>query len=398
MRIAPISLRSLPSLLFLCMFAVACSGGGGDDDDGDIPDGGAGGGVVSTSQFVVSAVTDSDGRALATIGIPAGIARYSITAQSSAPFIRTEHVVSGDVVYLNISGEFISLATEFQNVLGTVNVPSRDFDPSARSGPVDVIVTAASDATETGFTPAAQVQVDFVVTTKSDPDLRSGTLALNVFRVGDAAVTADAAAAIESAITRMEDIYRDQAGITVQTEVFDLAGPEKLPFPFEGGELYLSSSQGARTPAVNIFVGAEIDLDVGFGTLLGVAASIPGPSHPTTKSAVAVSLVGNAGPDGVFSESERRILGETFAHESGHFLGLFHPIELDGLIGFFASGEDSLTDTETCAIIFECIENENLAHNLMFPTPLPAEDGGTIPQDRLTSQQRGVLNLNAIVN
>lgn len=389
------SMRSAAALLLTLtlLLTTGCGGGGGDDD----ADGGMGGGALS--QFRVTATAAEDGMATAAIGIPLGVTKFSITASSSAPFARIDHVINpSNETNLNISGEFISLATEFQNLLSTATVPSRNFDPAVEAGAYDVIATAARSAGTTSFTPAAGVEVEFVVTTRSDDDLSSGRLTLNVFRVGELAQDGEARAAIDEGLQVMREIYADQAGIRLEINLADLAGPTRIPFPFEGGELYLQAAAGAPSPAVNLFIGAEIDFEIGTGTLLGVSASIPGPAHPTLKSAVAVSILGNAGPDGVFSDNEKRVFGESFAHEVGHYLGLFHPIELDGLIGFIAMGEDSLPDTPTCFTLFDCLENESLVRNLMFPTPLPSEDGETFPQNLLTAQQRGVLNRSVIVD
>ena len=99
-----------------------------------------------------------------------------------------------------------------------------------------------------------------------------------------------------------------------------------------------------------------------------------------------MSLITGAGPDGVYSESEINVLAETMAHEVGHFMGLFHPIELEG------GDSDPLTDTPTCSSPIECETNPALAMNLMFPTPVADSSGGVLRQNQISGQQRGVLN------
>ena len=101
--------------------------------------------------------------------------------------------------------------------------------------------------------------------------------------------------------------------------------------------------------------------------VLGLAGGIPGPLTPTGSTGVAVNLGEGAGRDGRYDAMETRLLGETLAHEVGHFLGLFHPMELP------ESGEaiehwDSFDDTPDCLRFDVCVAN--LGDNLMFPSPV----------------------------
>jgi hypothetical protein len=110
---------------------------------------------------------------------------------------------------------------------------------------------------------------------------------------------------------------------------------------------------------------------------------------PSRKSAVAVSIFAAAGSNGRFSTDDIRLLGETIAHESGHQMGLFHPVDFSGSI---VVGSDPLDDTEECSFFTECVNSQSLISNLMFPNPISDTSGSFIPQNRLTEQQRGVLN------
>ena len=99
-----------------------------------------------------------------------------------------------------------------------------------------------------------------------------------------------------------------------------------------------------------------------------------------------MSWVAHAGSNGTFSESEILLMGETMAHEMGHYIGLFHPVE-DGWVYF-----DALEDTVTCNSWEQC--DNRLGDNLMYPYPVCTgfsfDSCGR--QDVLTAEQAGVQN------
>ena len=75
---------------------------------------------------------------------------------------------------------------------------------------------------------------------------------------------------------------------------------------------------------------------------------------------------------------------ETMAHEAGHFLGLFHPVQFDGDEVVY---RDALDDTPACGSRDEC--EPLLQTNLMYPYVSCGED--ECYQDDLTPEQAGVL-------
>ncbi len=84
---------------------------------------------------------------------------------------------------------------------------------------------------------------------------------------------------------------------------------------------------------VDMLVGGGVE---GKGVVGGVAGGIPGPAfyHGVPRSGVAIAL-GPLGKDAILA-------GRTVAHELGHFLGLWHPSEREGMTF------DPLDDTPQC--------------------------------------------------
>ena len=61
-----------------------------------------------------------------------------------------------------------------------------------------------------------------------------------------------------------------------------------------------------------------------------------------------VSWLEGAGYDGQFNAEEIQMLGETMAHEIGHYMGLYHPVEAS------YNYWDALEDTEECGTWNAC--------------------------------------------
>ena len=81
-------------------------------------------------------------------------------------------------------------------------------------------------------------------------------------------------------------------------------------------------------------------------------------------------------------------MAETMAHEVGHYLGLFHPVEFDLNTGLFVEG-DVHGDTGTCTTFAQCSAN-GTDQLLMFPTALPSVTQQTISGEQSASMHRWV--------
>ena len=153
-----------------------------------------------------------------------------------------------------------------------------------------------------------------------------------------------------------------------------------LPWPGTGdGEMEQAASEGDGTQVI-VIVGETIDGGLDY---LGVSGNIPGTLVSTGRTGTVVSWLSNAGADAEFDPVEIQIYGETLAHEVGHYVGLFHPVETTYDLW------DALDDTEKCAGDNQC--ETALGANLMFPWPV-CDFSGCVSQDQLTPDQQGVMH------
>ncbi|MCB0323238.1 MAG: hypothetical protein KDD69_06670 [Bdellovibrionales bacterium] len=387
------ALRSLDRTSYRCWLllacalfafsAVGCAVGGGDNDDETADE------SEQEGSFRLSAVTNDRGDATVSFDLPEGTTKFAVTALLGDDdlFVRFSELVSGTGVdYLSPERESISFADTFSRYVNTASVPSRREDPALTNGER---YTASIELEDGVGTPISGETVTFEVISKVDPGLDGGRLRLNVFFVGDVGEEQTTKEVIRAAIPTMRSTYSAQAGLDLDINEFEIDGPVVLPLPVTGDDFYRSAAGVGVSPSVNLFIGGDVDARSAVGEVLGVAGGIPGPPTPTERSGVAVSIFAAAGPDGIFSAEDTRILGETLAHETGHFLGLFHPVDFSGSQ---VTAADPLDDTAICGFITECISNSELTRNLMFPSPVSDGSGGFIPQNDLTDDQRGVMN------
>jgi hypothetical protein len=128
--------------------------------------------------------------------------------------------------------------------------------------------------------------------------------------------------------------------------------------------LFGEAAEVGGSAVVDVFFVAQLlGGSEGKGVVGGVAGSIPGPAfyHGIPRSGVVLALQ-SLGKDGTF-------IGRVLAHELGHFLGLWHPNELNGKI------LDPLADTPECTPADDADQNGALdvkecqgkgADNVMF--------------------------------
>ncbi len=240
------------------------------------------------------------------------------------------------------------------------------------------------------------------------------TLDLNLFFVGLEETTAESAkddTDFQQILTNVEAIYA-QAGISVGTVSYNALTEEQADtfavIDHSAGQqhaLYKLSS-GMKNRALNYFFVADIEGgDAGF-SLLGEAGGVPGPPtlHGTERSGVMVNMANfeaakEAGDAELLSKASR-LTEIIMAHEGGHFLGLYHTVERNGLtLKEGINGQDPLSDTALCPDSADANDNKVLSAtecdgqgggNLMFWSP-------TNDSRDLSSHQQTVLVKNAII-
>ncbi len=378
----------LISSLVTLIFSGCAAGDGSGDGGGD------GGGSTDTNitEDSRTLTTDSNGSVSVNFSLPSTATKFAIDATNSGKFLRFDQLQdSAGVNYLTPGGLPLSFASEFINDINNANVPSRSLDPNIdTSRTFTARITVANN--ENGGSPISGTNVALKIHSRADNDFGSGTLKVNVFYVGSVGQSAASKNAIDSAFAEFRRIYSN-AGLTLSIQQFDISGPDLLPDPFTGSTLYESAGNSASSPAVNLFIAGDIAGEE--NSVFGIAGGVPCPSFPSVRSALVISILTGAGSDGVYNSLELRLLGESMAHETGHYLGLFHPVEItSGTV----DDVDPLSDTPTCSNEDDCINNDSLAANLMFLQPVQDTNGDFIPQNLLTTQQVAVLNRNIAVD
>ncbi|TGM15867.1 choice-of-anchor D domain-containing protein [Leptospira selangorensis] len=231
-------------------------------------------------------------------------------------------------------------------------------------------------------------------------------------------------AGLQDAVNRITNIYaQDSVKIDVQFSATSVSASEFLDltdFEDETGtlassltKLYTTTGSAQDANSLNIFLTSDTS-NSNYAGLLGMAAGIPGvPGIVATKKAGMIVLIEphrNSGSAGTaLNTSDQQFLGDTIAHEAGHFLGLFHTNERGGasstLSMFGLNARDALIETPYClssqdinadgfVSISECsgsLFTNSGALNLMFW----AGDGVT-SQTQLTGEQGWILRSNPL--
>ena len=143
---------------------------------------------------------------------------------------------------------------------------------------------------------------------------------------------------------------------------------------------YEVADAAGQAEAITVLVGESLE---GSSGGLGVSGGIPGAIAASPRGVVVLSWLAAAGADAAFNEAELNVFGETMAHEVGHYLGLFHPVEKD------YQQWDALEDTVECETESAC--DQQLGRNFMFPYPI-CTNSGCESQRMISDDQRGVLH------
>ncbi len=272
-----------------------------------------------------------------------------------------------------LGAEQLTTAVFAQEQQTVLNWPVRASDGPLTPGDWTVVVGLYDEA----LAPLDGVAVEGVLRTKVDDTLDKGTVSVRVLvpsTLDEALVDG-----LDRALNRWERVWR-RADLRLDVVVEERDLPVIVPDLLLGDPRIAAELEGESADLV-LWVGEEIASPEG---ALGHAGSAPNARFDgAPRGVVGVAAGLAAGTDGAFSSEEVRLFGEAMAHEAGHFLGLFHPVERD------PSRTDALADTPTCIGTESC--EEALGGNLMFPYPI-CEDGQCVRAESLTEDQRGVAH------
>ncbi len=239
----------------------------------------------------------------------------------------------------------------------------------------------------------------FRAAAKRDANLDQGTVRVRVVVDQQVAETRNWADAIDQAVAiwRDEIFDPDLLGLDLVTEtvVRDI-GAQLFSPGFGDGDVYRALASERDPGWIDLVMVRSIRDGDG---LYGIAGGIPGPVGVTDRSAVLVNMQESTGVEEPFTAQEIEVLAETMAHEVGHYLGLFHPVEIpddDAVTSW-----DALDDTANCVSFDDCVQV--LPNNLMFPTPVCFESGDPdnpdcIRQTALTPDQEGLVQRYVLVD
>ena len=355
-------MKALPVLLLLL---AAC-------DDGDKKE-------PQTFTFTEDVQTTDNGYIDTFVEVKSGMRSFFVSAESEDWLVVSSITDPNGTVVLDGGAwswetDLLTMAVFAMEGEQAVNWPIRAVDPPLEAGTWQVTLVAYDDQWDR--VNGHEIRLDRY--TNRDDNLTKGTL--NVRLVWAEGLDEDAAlvASVESAVEGWRDIY-SQAGLGLVTtfETSDL-DPD-LPRPGTGDPEIQAVAERGSPQQITVMLGETVDDRRG---ILGEAGGIPGNLTPTGHAAVGVALFENAGRDLTFDEDEIEMLSMTFAHEVGHYLGLFHVVECTW--DYF----DALEDTPDCHGQNDCIDA--LAENLMFCMAM-CDFTSCMVQEDITDNQIGVL-------
>lgn len=255
------------------------------------------------------------------------------------------------------------------------NWPVRAEDPPLFPGEWTVVLSVVNR--NDALVPGADFSVD--VRLKSDADLARGTVKVALILLSPDANNDHVRASMQRGARRWKRRWKPH-GLKLEWRIIDADGPAAVADPREGSDAMRALAALADDDELVVIVAADM---VDRPGVLGATGASPNALIATERAVIVVPWLRLAGVDGRFNDAEIHQLGDTLAHEGGHFLGLAHPVSL----GF--DDWDALDDTPDCSSRDEC--ESLLGDNMMYPYPV-CINGACTPARALTPDQRGVAH------
>lgn len=350
--------------------------GGSQADDDDGGDGGSADDMLTRESF--SDTSNNQGLVQIDVDLDGDQSAFLITVESSKyPVLEEVKDPDGNtVLYWEdwlYGNESLTYAFFWAGKSMAFNWPIRPEDGPLQSGTWTVIVSTIDNS---GYY-SGGTDVDVTIDKKADPSFSAGEVRARIVWADGVGDDADVVAGVEAAVERWREVW-GQYGLELVESYHDSDLDPDLSFYANGSSDVEANAERFDGKEVIVVIGDTIDGDT---YTYGVSGGIPGSIEPNRYSFVVISWLAHAGNNGTFSDNELQLMGETMAHEVGHYTGLFHPVESD--YAYY----DALDDTPTCNNWQTC-ENQ-MGDNLMFPYPL-CYGNSCDPQDVLTDDQQGV--------
>jgi hypothetical protein len=340
------------------------------------------------TQEVDTKSSTAEGSVTISVDVPKGGTAFMVTGVGPSEgdyYVTLEQITSpaGKVVFdwQDWAGSTETLTDAIYAQSGPVGVvqwPIRGVDGPLTSGTWKVKLDTLENYDNLRY--ASGVDVTATTLVKRDPDFSAGNLSARIVWARGVDKNPGLQDAMAAAVLRWQEIWGG-AGLTVDVTYATSDIDPSLDFGSNGSEGVLNAALDGSGHDLQIIVGDYIEGDP---TLFGLAAGIPGSVVPSEHTFVLLSWLVHAGQNGVFNDEEIRIMGETLAHEPGHFMGLAHPVEQS------YAAWDSLDDTEQCKSERPC--EDDLGQNVMFPYPVCPSFTSCEPQGELTSEQATLMN------
>jgi len=339
-----------------------------------------------------SVITGSDGTGKVRLPLPDDFStakvlfRFTNVEEGQTVYVETIESADGTVLrnlFSDVEIDEMPTGAVSNQRINHFNWPIQDGDADLAG---DRLVVTVGAVTSDGQNLSAGSEIDVQALLVQDTDFSGGLLTVYVHWTAGMEQDADLKADVEAAVAKMTAIYAE-VGLTLNVEY---RTQDDSPILAEGvisrpgfgsPDAWMGISESTDDLAIDLVL---VDSIAGVDdAVLGAAGSIPGGVLASERSGVILSTSANAGPDLVFSDSEIDLFGTTMAHEVGHMLGLFHPVETN------YERWDAISDTEKCQGAAGC--QGQLGSNLMYPTALCDSDS-CLAQESLTPGQVSVVH------
>lgn len=339
---------------------------------------------------LLTAQLQANSRGLARLAFDVGPDQTALlaTALPDAPgaaLFRTVEDASGAVVFDStewVGAEHLKTNGGFPSDAPTLNWPVQGSDELLSEGRWRLTLARLDGNHNVEAGP-----LELQILLKEDGDLTRGHLAIHVVYADRLDKDPEVVRAVGDALEIVTELF---GNVGVRVDLGPAAQTREPLAPTSEGSAaaYTSIAAASGARELNLVVAEAIP---GVEEALGITGHIPGPLVPSPRSAILVSAGAAWGPDGLFDNEEVRLLGETMAHEVGHFLGLFHPV-LETWDTW-----DNLQDTLECSAAPHCVASFD--DHLMFPFPVCSLTTGTCtPQHVITPDQTEVVHRHVAVD